>query len=64
MSRDESFNDDYEKIGDVDTLVLLKEHIKNQVVDSNITWHERIELYRKIQSINERIGQLEETPFK
>lgn len=64
MSRVEDFNHDYENFDDVDTLVSIKEQIKSQVSDYNITWYERIELYRKIQTINERISELENTPIK
>ncbi|MEW9669153.1 hypothetical protein ABLT31_09920 [Ammoniphilus sp. 3BR4] len=48
-------------INDIEELNDIKEEIKNQVINSEITWQERIELYRRVRSINLRIKQLEDT---
>ena len=58
------FDKGLESIHDFDTLRSLKEQIKSQVIDNKITWHQRVELYRKVQVINERISKLEETLLK
>jgi sensor domain CHASE-containing protein len=52
MSKEELLN-----INDVDQLKDLKEQLKNQVI-GNITWQERINLYKQIQLINDRIQNL------
>lgn len=53
-----------ENTSDLITLTELKEEIKSQVTDNKITWHQRIELYRKVQMINDRIIKLEEGSSK
>jgi hypothetical protein len=47
-------------VKDLNTLTSKKEQIKNQVME-NITWQQRIELYRQVQLINERIEELRVT---
>ncbi len=41
-----------------DQLNELKESIKNQVVEPNLRWDERMILYKQVQLINERITEL------
>lgn len=46
------------KINSIDELNAWKEKIKNQVIQSHITWQKRIILYKQVQLINERIQEL------
>lgn len=59
-----NFVEELKRINDLQTLILWKEQIKSQVIDSQITWHERMDLYKKVYLINERINQLEETSLE
>jgi len=49
------------QISDLQTLISIKEQIKDQIIQK-LTWQERINLYRKIKSINERIEELQSAP--
>jgi hypothetical protein len=44
-------------INDLNALTSRKEQIKNQVI-GDITWQQRMELYRQVQLINARIEEL------
>ncbi|MEW9668647.1 hypothetical protein, partial [Ammoniphilus sp. 3BR4] len=39
-------------------LLRLKEEIKNLIVDTSVSWQQRIELYSKVRQINERLDFL------
>jgi hypothetical protein len=43
---------------DVRGLIVLKEEIKNRVMDPELSWEERMELYKKVQQLNEKITKL------
>jgi len=49
------------QINDLQTLVFIKEQTKDQVIQQ-ITWQERVSLYKKIQLINKRIEELKAAP--
>ncbi|RXT06255.1 hypothetical protein [Ammoniphilus sp. CFH 90114] len=55
-----SFIHELHLISDLTQLVDLKEQIKQQVMEKELNWQYRMNLYRKVQLINERIVQLEE----
>lgn len=42
-------------------LIANKEEMKNKVVDMSISWEERMELYRNIQSTNGQIEELQKS---
>jgi len=44
-------------ITDNEQLVHMKEQLKNEVLE-NITWEKRMELYKKVQHINQRIQEI------
>lgn len=46
------------QMNDISQLVLEKEKIKEQIMQPDIHWQSRMELYAKIRNINERIHQL------
>lgn len=54
-----SFIHELHLISDLTQLVDLKEQIKQQVMEKELNWQYRMNLYRKVQLINERIDQLE-----
>jgi hypothetical protein len=43
-----------------ENLLLLKEEIKNEVINPHIYWEKRIDLYEQVRLINERIENLEQ----
>jgi hypothetical protein len=47
-----------ECITDLEVLVDIKENLKKDVLDPNLKWYERLELYQAIQNINKRIAIL------
>lgn len=47
-----------ELITDIHSLVQLKEKLKNDTMDPMLKWHERMEIYKTIQGIKERIDEL------
>jgi hypothetical protein len=52
--------EDLKRINDTEILIVLKENFKDQVLDPDITWQDRMELYKQIQLINERIEELKQ----
>jgi hypothetical protein len=56
----DSFLQDLLSIKDVDQLIAIKEKIKNQVTEQ-MTWQQRIELYKQVKFINERLQELKVT---
>lgn len=44
-----------ELMTNIEELRVVKEKLKNDVMDPMLNWRERIELYQSIQGINERI---------
>jgi hypothetical protein len=48
---------DISSIQNIKELIEIKEQIKNQITEK-MTWQERMELYKQIQLINERIEEL------
>lgn len=46
------------EIADIEVLFSLKEQIKQRIVEPQIHWEKRIELYKQVQEINQRIQQL------
>ncbi len=42
-----------------DRLIARKEELKDQVVDSKLSWQERLQLYNQIRLINEQLAQLQ-----
>lgn len=41
-----------------ESLISMKENLKDRVTDPQLNWKERMKLYRQIQIINEQIDQL------
>ncbi len=54
----ESFIKELSTIDKIEVLVSLKEEIKSKIIQP-IHWTERLELYYKVQLINERIQEIE-----
>lgn len=52
------FND-IQQMNDLTALALLKEKLKDQVVDRTISWQRRMFLYSQITKINKRIFHLQ-----
>lgn len=46
-------------IADVHSLESLSDQLVSEAADQNLTWSERMEIYKKLPMINERIKQLE-----
>lgn len=46
-------------IADVHSLESLRDELVSEAADHNLTWCERMEIYKKLLIINERIKQLE-----
>jgi hypothetical protein len=44
---------------DIEELERLKEELKDQVVHPDLNWQERMELYKRVQFIMERIRYLQ-----
>lgn len=44
---------------EINLLIWQKERIKNEILDQNLTWQSRMELYRQVQLINLEIEQLQ-----
>jgi hypothetical protein len=51
--RNEEYN--IELITDIDILTDIKENLKQDVLDPNLKWSERMDLYQAIHNINKRI---------
>lgn len=49
---------DIRQMDDLEVLLILKEKLKDRVVDQTISWEYRIHLYTQISTINERILHL------
>lgn len=49
---------DIQQMDDLNGLEVLKQKLKDQVVDGTLSWQQRIFLYTQIKIINERILQL------
>jgi hypothetical protein len=47
-------------ITDSDLLIEFKENLKKDILDPNLKWNERMDLYLVIKNINERIKYLKE----
>lgn len=46
-------------IDNMEELVALKEQIKEQIIQHNLHWKDRIMLYKKVQLINDYIQKLD-----
>lgn len=46
-------------IAEAHTLESLRDQLVSYAADQNLTWSERMEIYKKLLIINERIKQLE-----
>jgi hypothetical protein len=47
------------QLDQIDALIELKEQIKNQVVSLDLTWQSRMDLYKRVQLINQRIAEIQ-----
>lgn len=52
---------DLNQLNKIDNLIALKEQIKNQVVSFDLTWQSRMDLYKRIQLINQRIAEIQKS---
>jgi hypothetical protein len=52
---------DLNQLDKIDSLIALKEQIKNQVVSFDLTWQSRMDLYKRIQLINQRIAEIQKS---
>jgi hypothetical protein len=52
---------DLNQLNKIDILIALKEQIKNQVVSFDLTWQSRMDLYKRIQLINQRIAEIQKS---
>ncbi|MBP1932399.1 hypothetical protein [Ammoniphilus resinae] len=50
------FTEKIKTIQDMNTLLALKEQIKDEIVDKNTSWQTRLILYKKVKLINEFIN--------
>jgi hypothetical protein len=56
----DTFYLDVISLTDMEELHRMKEELKDQVVDPSLNWKGRMEIYRKVQLIMERIQCLQE----
>lgn len=52
------FDDQLKQINEVEYLIEWKEKIKNQIMEPNLDWTARLELYKKVRLLNEKIDTL------
>ncbi|MBN6188977.1 hypothetical protein JQN58_19165 [Aneurinibacillus sp. BA2021] len=55
------FEKEISSITDIEYLLSIKEALKTQIIPETVHWEDRMTLYKKIQLINERIKQLQDT---
>lgn len=54
------FLEEIQQIFDLDSLIHMKEQLKDQIVDPSLSWQSRMDLYEKIKWINLRLEHLKE----